>query len=70
MKVKNQTAVSSKYILIILIVICGLLLCIERFADGGGPLRIVANYTVIPMQKGISYVGRYMSDLSDNFQKL
>ncbi len=70
MKVKNQTAVSSKYILIILIVICGLLLCIERFADGGGPLRIVANYTVIPMQKGISYVGRYMSDLSDNFQTL
>lgn len=70
MKVKNQTSVSSKYILIILIVICGLLLCIERFADGGGPLRVVANYTVIPMQKGISYVGRYMSDLSDNFQTL
>lgn len=70
MKVKNQTAVSSKYILIILIVICGLLLCVERFTDGGGPLRVVANYTIIPMQKGISFVGRYMSDLSDNFQTL
>lgn len=54
----------------ILIVICLFLLGIERFTDGGGPLRIVANYTVIPMQKGISYVGRYMSDLSDNFETL
>lgn len=54
----------------ILIIICLLLLGIERFTDGGGPLRVVANYTVIPMQKGISYVGRYLSDLSDNFQTL
>lgn len=70
MKVKNQTPFPSKYILMILIIICLLLLGIERFTDGGGPLRVVANYTVIPMQKGISYVGRYMSDLSDNFQTL
>lgn len=70
MKVKNQTPFPSKYILMILIIICLLLLGIERFTDGGGPLRVIANYTVIPMQKGISYVGRYMSDLSDNFQTL
>lgn len=70
MKVKNQTPFPSKYILMILIIICLLLLGIERFTDGGGPLRVVANYTVIPMQKGISYVGRYLSDLSDNFQTL
>ena len=30
----------------------------------------MANYTIIPMQKGISYAGRYLSDLSDNFQTL
>lgn len=70
MKVKNQTPFPSKYILMILIIICLLLLGIERFTDGGGPLRVVANYTVIPMQKGIGYVGRYLSDLSDNFQTL
>ncbi|MCI9228859.1 MAG: rod shape-determining protein MreC, partial [Dorea sp.] len=29
-----------------------------------------AGYTVIPMQEGISYVGRFMSDLSDNFETL
>lgn len=70
MKTKNQSSLSSKYWLIILAVICVILLGIERFTDGGGPLRFIANYTVIPMQKGISYVGRFMSDLSDNFETL
>ena len=70
MKTKNQYSVPSKYWLIIITVICIVLLGIERFADGGGPLRFVANYTIIPMQRGISYVGRYLSDLSDNFETL
>lgn len=43
---------------------------VERFTDTGGPLRFVGNYTVIPMQKGISYVGRWLSDVSGNFETL
>ena len=70
MKTKNQSSLPSKYWLLILAVVCVILLGVERFADGGGPLRFIANYTVIPMQKGISYVGRFMSDLSDNFETL
>lgn len=70
MKIKNQSSLSSKYWLMILAVICLILLGIERFTDVGGPLRFIGNYTVIPMQKGISYVGRYLSDLSDNFETL
>ena len=70
MKMKNQSSLPSKYWLMIIIVCCIILLGIERFTDGGGPLRFVANYTVIPMQKGISYVGRYISDISDNFQTM
>lgn len=70
MKTKNQSSLSSKYWLIILAVICVILLGVERFTDGGGPLRFIANYTVVPMQKGISYVGRFMSDISDNFDTL
>lgn len=54
----------------ILAVVCVILLGIEGFVDGGGPLRLVANYTIIPMQKGISYAGRYLSDLSENFDTL
>lgn len=70
MKIKNQTSLSSKYWLIILVLICLVLMGIERFTDGGGPLRLIGNYTIIPMQKGISYVGRWMSDISDNFETL
>ena len=70
MKMKNQSSLPSKYWLMIIIVCCIILLGIERFTDGGGPLRFVANYTVIPMQKGISYVGRFMSDVSGNFETL
>lgn len=70
MKIKNQSSLSSKYWLLILAVICVLLLGAERFADGGGPLRFVANYTIIPMQKGISYIGMWMNDVSGNFETL
>ena len=70
MKIKNQTSMPSKYWLVILAVICVGLLGIEAVSDGGGPLRVVANYTVVPMQKGISYAGRYLSDISDNFDTL
>ena len=70
MKIKNQTSMPSKYWLVILAVICVGLLGIEAVSDGGGPLRFVANYTVVPMQKCISYAGRYLSDISDNFDTL
>ena len=70
MKTKNKSSFSSKYWLIIISVLSVILLGIERFTDGGGPLRFIASYTVIPMQEGISYVGRFMSDLSDNFETL
>lgn len=70
MKIKNQNTIPSKYLLLILVIVCGILLGAERFMDNGGPLSWVANYTIIPMQKGISYVGTWMSDLTDNFATL
>ena len=70
MKIKNQHTIPSKYLLIILIVVCGILLGVERFTDSGGPLRFVGNYTVVPMQKGISYVGMWLGDFTENFKTL
>lgn len=70
MKIKNQPRLPGRYVLIILSLVCLLLLGIERFTDTGGPLRIVANYTVVPMQRGISYVGMWISDMSDNFETM
>ena len=70
MKIKNQNTIPSKYLLLILIVACGILLGVERFTDGGGPLRWIGNYTIVPMQKGISYVGTWLSDFTENFATL
>ena len=70
MKTNNQSSLPSKYWLMIVITICVILMGVERITGGNGPISFVANYTVIPMQKGIGYVGRYMSDLSDNFETL
>ena len=36
----------------------------------GGPLRFLAGYTVVPMQKGINTIGVWLSDLTDNFETL
>ena len=68
MKIKNQSSFPSKYRLFILIAVCVILLGIGSVVDSSGPLRFVANYTVIPFQKGISYAGQWMSDASANFQ--
>lgn len=70
MKIKNQRRIPGKYMLVILMILCLLLLMLERFTDSGGPLRFIANYTIVPMQKGISYAGMWMSDVSDNFETL
>lgn len=70
MKIKNQSSLPSKYVLVILLFVCLVLMGIERFTDSGGPLRFIANYTVVPMQKGISYAGMWMSDMSDNFKTM
>ncbi len=70
MKIKNQSSLSSRYWLLILCAVCVILLGMEGTIDGGGPLRFVANYTIIPMQKGISYVGRWMNDISSNFETM
>ncbi len=70
MRIRNQSTRSNRFWLIILICICLLLFGIGQAAGGNGPLSFVANYTVVPMQKGISYVGMWLSDLSTNFETM
>ena len=65
MKKNNQTTFSSssKNLLLILVVVCILFMGLSLITDGvHGPLRTVANYTIVPMQKGINVVGRSVSD--------
>ena len=70
MKIKKQSSLPSKYRLLIFIAVCVIIMGISRVSNAGGPFRLIANYTVIPMQKGISYVGTWLGDFSDNFKTL
>lgn len=71
MKTKNQFSLSSKYLALILAIVCIILMGLSGFADRtGNPLSWVAGYTVVPMQKGINTVGMWLSDVTDNFATL
>ena len=71
MRKKNQSSFSSKYWLLILSIICILLMGLSLITDKvNGPLRAVANYTIVPMQNGINTVGVWMSDLTKNLETL
>jgi len=73
MKAKNQNSFSSKHWLIIMMTIGVILLVLsyvaERSETSGarGPLSAVADYTIVPMQKGLNKIGMWMSDFTKNF---
>ena len=52
---------------IICVFLMGLSLITEKI---NGPLRAVANYTIVPMQNGINKIGLWMSDFTQNFETL
>ena len=71
MKTKNQFSLSSKYLLLILAIVCIILMGLSGFAESGkGPLSWAAGYTIVPMQKGINRVGMWIGDVSENFATL
>lgn len=71
MKTNNQSTLSSKYWLLILSIICILLMGLSLITDGiNGPLRTIADYTIVPMQKGMNTLGVWMSDRTQNLETI
>lgn len=71
MRKKNQSSFSSKYWLLILSIICVLLMGLSLITNKvSGPLKVVANYTIVPMQNGINTIGTWLSDLTQNLETL
>lgn len=71
MKKRNKSSLSNKYWILILCLICILMMGLSLLSSKlGGPLRFLAGYTVVPMQKGINTIGVWLSDLTDNFETL
>lgn len=55
---KNGGSIQSKYLLMILSILCVMLLFFSYSTSfSGGPLKTIANHLFIPMQKGIDYIG-------------
>ena len=71
MRRKKRDSIPSKYILTGISAVCiGFMLLSYIFGFQGGPLTTVSGYLFVPIQKGINYVGWYLSDRADNFQDL
>lgn len=71
MKAKNQLSLPSKYWLLIITTICAIFIGLSLVSDkAAGPFRWIADYTVVPMQKGINRAGMFLSDLTENFETL
>ncbi len=71
MKKKNQASATNRYLVIGLSLFCILMMVLSSFSDvAGGPFKVLANVTVIPLQQGINQVGGWLGDMSDNFETL
>ena len=71
MKGKNRLSVPSRYWLLIITTICIIFIGLSLVSDKtSGPFKVVADYTVVPMQKGINRAGMFLNDLTENFDTL
>jgi rod shape-determining protein MreC len=71
MRRRKRDSIPSKYILSIISILCiGFMLLSYVFGFQGGPLGTISGYLFVPIQKGINYVGWYLSDRADNLQDL
>lgn len=71
MKKKNHTSHTNRYILLGLSLFCVLMMVLSSVSDKvGGPFRVLANVTVIPLQQGINQIGGWMSDMKENFSTM
>lgn len=71
MKKKNQASAFNRYLLLGLAVFCIIMMLLSSFSEkASGPFKVIANVTVIPLQQGINYVGRWLGDMTDNFETM
>lgn len=71
MKKRTKMSFPSKYLLLVFTVFClGLMLVTFTTKITPEPLKVVAGYTIVPMQNGINKVGQWFHDKADKFESL
>ncbi len=67
----EKFTVPSKYLLLTLTLVCVLMIALSLFTNVfESILNNVAGNVIIPFQKGITYVGSFLSDKADNFRQM
>ncbi|MDE6313526.1 MAG: rod shape-determining protein MreC [Lachnospiraceae bacterium] len=70
-KKKPKFTLSSEYVLLIFTVLCVIMIFVTFNTNlTAGPLRGVASYVLVPLQKGINQVGIIFSNWSDDLTNL
>ena len=70
-KKKTQASAFNKYLLIGLSVFCILMMTLSVVSEKTkGPFKMIAEITVVPLQKGINHIGSWMGDMKDNFSTM
>ncbi len=71
MKRKSKFKFPIRLLLFILTAFCVAGIFVSyKFGFSGGPLSAIAGYVIVPMQRGINYVGYWLSDKADNLEDL
>lgn len=71
MKNKLSSYFNSKYILIAVSVLCLVFIVTSFFSDKlAAPLKNAVSSVVVPLQKGMNYMGLWVSDSIDNMQDI
>lgn len=71
MKRKAKFSIPSKYLLLLVTILCVAMIFLTFTTDvATGPLKIVSGYVFVPIQNGINYVGRGISNKADELQSL
>lgn len=68
---RDKISIPAKYILLALSIICIIMMVLSYSTDIlDGPPQAVAGYTVIPFQKGLSYVGSWLFDKQETIKEM
>ena len=71
MRNRNNQSASNRYWLLALALMCVTLMILSAYSDRvGGPFRVVANATVVPMQAGLNTLGVLLVDVAENFETI
>lgn len=70
-KRKNKIQIPSKYILLVLSILCIGMMVLSYVTDiYFGPVKVAAGYVIVPFQKGIEKTGSWLVKRSDDIKEL